>query len=236
MAGSLKTTFFNLVKYAANDITSWLTDFNGNMDKIDAGMEANKQAAAAADDKATNAATSVAAITEIVQGNTDSIEANEKAIAANKTAIENLQDDFSGIDIGTLIYLDNSNSTVSIVEPLCTRTIICGRNIGGLYSGTLSLRYTAGNFHSYDRNADIPGMDNAYITDIIRITGNPFGLKGNSWTRLLAITGQATSGSPITNGNYVIGYLESSNFTIIGFSTNSSTPVEATATDVFASI
>ena len=236
MAGSLKTKSFNLVKYAANDITSWLTDFNGNMDKIDSGMEANKQAAAAADDKATNAATSVAAITEIVQGNTDSIEANEKAIAANKTAIENLQDDFSGIDIGTIIYLENGNPDVSLTEPLCTKASICGRNIGGLYSGSISLRYTAGNFHSYDRNADVPGMSNAYITDIVRITGNPFGLKGNSWARLLGISGAATSGKPIAGNNYVIGYVESSNFTVIGFASNSSTLVEVSATDVLASI
>ena len=41
MAGSLRTANYDLSKYAPNDVTSWLVDFNGNMDKIDAQMKAN---------------------------------------------------------------------------------------------------------------------------------------------------------------------------------------------------
>ena len=44
MAGSLKTANYELSKYAPNDITSWLVDFNGNMDKIDAQMKVNSDA------------------------------------------------------------------------------------------------------------------------------------------------------------------------------------------------
>lgn len=44
MAGSLKTANYELSKYAPNDITSWLVDFNGNMDKIDTQMKANSDA------------------------------------------------------------------------------------------------------------------------------------------------------------------------------------------------
>lgn len=41
MSASLKTTNYELGIYAPNDVTSWLTDFNGNMNKIDAQMKAN---------------------------------------------------------------------------------------------------------------------------------------------------------------------------------------------------
>lgn len=44
MAGSLRTTNYDLSKYAPGDITSWLVDFNGNMDKIDKQMKANENA------------------------------------------------------------------------------------------------------------------------------------------------------------------------------------------------
>ena len=44
MAGSLSTTNYDLSKYAPNDTTSWLVDFNGNMDKIDTQMKANADA------------------------------------------------------------------------------------------------------------------------------------------------------------------------------------------------
>lgn len=44
MAASLKTTNYELAIYASNDITSWLVDFNGNMNKIDAQMKMNESA------------------------------------------------------------------------------------------------------------------------------------------------------------------------------------------------
>lgn len=44
MAASLKTANYELAKYAPNDITSYLVDFNGNMDKIDEQMKANSDA------------------------------------------------------------------------------------------------------------------------------------------------------------------------------------------------
>lgn len=239
MAGSLKTTFFNLAKYAANDITSWLADFNGNMDKIDGAMNENKTAAQTAQDGVDNLESEYESLLSVVNGHTTSIDANEKAIAANEAAIENLRDDFAGIDISTIIYLENGNPAVSLTEPLCKTVSICGRNIGGLYSGSVCLGYTAGTLHSYDRNANVPAISNAYITDIVRITGNPFGLKPNSWTQLLGLIGNGSSGGTnITTktNKYVIGYIESSNFTVIGLAANSAAVSTTATTDVLLTI
>lgn len=46
MPASLKTTNYNLPLYAENDITSWLTDFNGAMTKIDTQLKATNDSIA----------------------------------------------------------------------------------------------------------------------------------------------------------------------------------------------
>ena len=55
MAASQKTTNYELPVYAPTDVTSWLTDFNGAMNKIDAQMKLNEDDATDAMSKAANA-------------------------------------------------------------------------------------------------------------------------------------------------------------------------------------
>lgn len=211
MAGSLKTAFFNLVKYAANDITSWLTDFNGNMDKIDAAMNQNKTAAQAADDKATNAAANVAALTESVQGNTNSIEANKKAISANTTEIEKLETAIGGIYVDDIIV---SPADVSKIEPLVNSVACYLRRLGNFASGTCALNVRAGTCHQYDRIGT--GLINgSYLTDIARYTGNPFNLAENVYTpgRCLGVYTDGTSALL----QIAVAYLSDSNYTVLCF-------------------
>lgn len=55
MSASQKTTNYELPVYAPTDVTSWLTDFNGAMNKIDAQMKLNEDDATDAMSKAANA-------------------------------------------------------------------------------------------------------------------------------------------------------------------------------------
>lgn len=226
MAGSLKTTNYQLAKYAPDDITSWLTDFNGNMDLIDKGMQENKHAAAAADDKATNAAASVSALTETVQGNTDSIEANEKAIAANNAEIENLKTEIGEIVITEQIYFDDTKESVTAVQTLVPSMQMVGRSIGGVFAGSITVNLTPGELELYNRQATISG-NNQYITDLFRITGNPFNLTDNKWTRLVGIGGGWFSNMAnfLTKSDMVIGYVADSGYTVIGFISNTSSKI-----------
>ena len=55
MSSTNKTANFNLTQFLGSDVPSWLTDYNGDMAKIDAGMTANQTAAATAQATATGA-------------------------------------------------------------------------------------------------------------------------------------------------------------------------------------
>lgn len=228
MSASLTTTNYGLGKYAPNDKTNWLVDFNENMDKIDAGMEANKQAAAAADEKATNAEASVSALTETVQGNSDSIEANEKAISANTAAIATLEEKI----VGDYIFKTTGQSDVSLIDTLCTNVSIAGRGINNYFSGKLIARISNGTLARYTRTIAVPGISQAYCTDLARITGNPFGLGDDIFTRLI---GNVEDGTLADKTSFVIGFVAASNFTVIGYVSSEAEPVTV-ASAIWASV
>lgn len=215
MAGSLKTAFFNLVKYAANDITSWLTDFNGNMDKIDTAMNQNKTAAQTAQDGVDNLEAEYESMLTVVNGHTTSIDANEKAIAANSASIDELGEELNKIDIGELIAFGKSTSGVSIIETLVTNFTLVGRGVGKTFSGSLSCSVNQGNFHVYDREAVITG-NNRYITDLVRITGNPFNLSDNTWCRMTGYYQYSGEDTKISS-YFTVGYVAASGYTVIGY-------------------
>lgn len=90
MAASQKTTNFELPVYAPTDVTSWLTDFNGAMNKIDAQMKLNEDDATDAMSKAANAvSTANAASTTATQA---------------KTLAEQLQAELNTLKAKVLVY------------------------------------------------------------------------------------------------------------------------------------
>lgn len=221
MAGSLKTKNYQLAKYAPDDVTSWLTDFNGNMDLIDAGMQANKQAATQAQDSVDNLETEYESLLTVVNGHTTSIDVNEKAIAANTASIAELRGEIDGIYVGDVI---ESPADMSKIEPL-VNTISCYfRRLGKFASGTCALNVSAGTCHNYDR-IGTGLIDGTYLTDIVRYTGNPFNLAENVYTPGISHI-VYTDGS--SNFTYVaVAYLSDSNYTVLCFNngTTGSTPL-----------
>lgn len=90
MAASQKTTNYELPVYAPTDVTSWLTDFNGAMNKIDAQMKLNEDDATDAMSKAANAvSTANAASTTATQA---------------KTLAEQLQAELNALKAKVLVY------------------------------------------------------------------------------------------------------------------------------------
>ena len=90
MSASQKTTNYELPVYAPTDVTSWLTDFNGAMNKIDAQMKLNEDDATDAMSKAANAvSTANAASTTATQA---------------KTLAEQLQAELSALKAKVLVY------------------------------------------------------------------------------------------------------------------------------------
>lgn len=226
MAGSLKTAFFNLVKYAANDITSWLTDFNGNMDKIDAAMNENKTMAQTAQDGVDNLEAEYESLLRVVNGHTTSIDANEKAIAANTASIAELGEEFNKVDIGELVSYGVGASGLSKIEPLLGDFTLVGRGVGKTFSGAFAYTINQGTFHVYNREAIIGGI-NRYVTDLVRITGNPFNLSDNVWCRMAGF--YQYSGEDIkVSSNITIGYVAASGYTVIGYLNSNATAVTFT--------
>lgn len=90
MSASQKTTNYELPVYAPTDVTSWLTDFNGAMKKIDAQMKLNEDDATDAMSKAANAvSTANAASTTATQA---------------KTLAEQLQAELNTLKAKVLVY------------------------------------------------------------------------------------------------------------------------------------
>lgn len=94
MSASLKTTNYELGIYAPNDVTSWLTDFNGNMNKIDAQMKENENS---------------------VNGVEGDVAALTQRVTTTENAIESLENEYASvlnkITYQTIMLTPSSNST-----------------------------------------------------------------------------------------------------------------------------
>lgn len=222
MAGTLKTTFFNLVKYAANDITSWLTDFNGNMDKIDVAMNQNKTAVETAQDAVNNLESEYETVMQTLAQHTTLIDNNEKAIAATSTTIEELENDVSKITISQFFNTNLSGTTK--VEPLVEFLAFIARNIGtgAEIKGTLTIN--PGTLHIYDRILSGGIFNGNYCTDLVRISGNPCNLTENVYTPFLFF-GYGTSTTDTLSSYGVMMYLKSENYTILGLVSTENTQI-----------
>lgn len=98
MAGSLRTANYNLSKYAAGDVTSYLVDFNGNMDKIDRQMKTNADA---------NAGTA---------GDIESIKQDVTALEEKTSKLENKVDTLEQASTTNEIVASKSSNVVSLVN------------------------------------------------------------------------------------------------------------------------
>ena len=227
MAGSLKTAFFNLVKYGANDITSWMSDFNGNMDKIDAAMNQNKIAAQTAQDEVDNLEAEYETVVQTLANNTTAINNNEKAIAANSARIEKLGNEVNDIVIGGYKTVNQDTSEVTVVEGKVTALGFTCARFGNSVTGSLSVHINGGQFHAYDRQALIDGV-NRYVTDLFRVSGNYFNLPANTWVRLVGFYSDDVTHALNPDNAIVIAYLQESGFTVIAYSSTSASAVTFT--------
>lgn len=228
MAGTLKTTNYKLAKYAPGDITSWLTDFNGNMDLIDAGMQANKQALTNAQDDVDNLGAEYNALLQTVNGHTTSIDANEKAIAANSAGIAELGDAVNDIVIGEYYRTAIGASVFSKSETLLEYIALIFRRIGNGVEVKGSLTINSGTLHNYDRVLSGGVFDGYYATDLGRISGNPGNLANNLYAPIILFAfGTSTADNVSTYG--VIGYNASDNYTYISLVSEQSTQISYAA-------
>ena len=194
MAGSLRTANYDLSKYAAGDTTSWLVDFNGNMDKIDAQMKANSDKIAAAD------------------GEISTVKANVETLEQN---IASLEEDVTALERNSAVseVVTNASSNVS-------RKITRLYKTGKLIQGTIYwfINKTGDTVSTIDI-----GDESSKLVPILTLTGNPFNLPvvNNPTGNDLNYVGELTSAGKLSAETdlfcgTVIAYYNGTN-TLIGF-------------------
>lgn len=146
MSASLKTTNYDLGIYAPNDVTSWLTDFNGNMNKIDAQMKANADG---------------------VQGNVGDINALGGRMTTAENDIEQLENEYGSMVEKTsatqLTATNTSNSNVTL-SGIITNGALLGGHVEGIDK--------TGNLLSMIEY----GEENYKFLPLINVAGNPLNL------------------------------------------------------------
>lgn len=153
MSASLKTTNYELGIYAPNDVTSWLTDFNGNMNKIDAQMKVNANG---------------------VQGNVGNINALTERVSTAENAIEQIENEYASVieklGVNKLMFTPSSNvkSGDDTYVPLVN-------NILGVITGVIiaTIEKTGDQLSAIT----LPGESAGSIIPIHNIAGNIFDLE-----------------------------------------------------------
>lgn len=92
MAASLATQYYQLGKYAPNDLTDYLTTYNGTMDKIDTAIHAAQDAADTAQAQADANLNNINALSQNLAAANKNVENLSKTQTAHQAEIDNLQD------------------------------------------------------------------------------------------------------------------------------------------------
>lgn len=227
MAASLKTAFYNLLKYAPGDITSWLTTFNQNMDSIDTAMNQNKTAAQAAQDEVDNLEAEYETVTQTLATHTNQIDVNEKAIAANSASIEELKNEFNNIKITDMVRRDSGFTIATKMSEIFTLINSLSVKVIG-NDAMIFLNCScenASSFPSYDRIINNGIFNGKYFWDTFTIPGNPFNLDANHYYAKSCEGYWENSGQITAVGEYsfAVLYDTSSNKTIVGYVSSTTT-------------
>ena len=163
MATSLQTANYGFGKYAPDDVTSYLTDYNGTMDKIDSAIKDVSDVANEAKATSDSNLNNIANLSQGLTATNKNVENLAKAQTAQGVEIENLKSDFSSLTIGEM----------KAFHPECVGSgtgNMTGRNIGGYFYGDVSLQMNEG---TRPMDKSINGV--SYCT-LAHVPGNPWNL------------------------------------------------------------
>lgn len=150
MSSTNKTSNLELSQFIGTDSPKWLTDYNSDMQKIDAGVAAVQTQASATD--------------LVVAGHTSSIQANTQSITDQQTAITSLRSDVTAAQ-GSI---NTINSLIGNGEPTTTdKTIIGAINelaaeiepSGGVSAASVSYNNTTSGLTATNVQAAIDEVD-----------------------------------------------------------------------------
>ena len=138
MAASLATQYYQLGKYAPNDLTDYLVTYNGTMDKIDTGIHAAQDAADTAQAQADANLNNISALSQNLTAANKNIENLGKVQTAQEAKITGIEEKVNEINSGdfTEITLTSSVGALSVRG----RVRALGHGVQGIFSGYLSAK------------------------------------------------------------------------------------------------
>jgi hypothetical protein len=163
MAATNETTNYKLPLFTDNDQPTWLGDFNGAMEKVDAGMNTIGANASTALSAANNAVNRVGQVETTIAGvqttanNAYSLStANEQAIAANEQAIGTLENKFP--------ITSNSLSNGAVTAAKLDQTAIAA-----MWAGLTVKRFASSDASADNTGAVVPSganLEGFYIVEL----------------------------------------------------------------------
>lgn len=207
MATSLKTANYGFGKYAPDDVTSYLTDYNGTMDKIDSAIKGVSDVADEAKATADSNLNNIASLTQGLTATNKNVENLGKTQTAQQTEIDDIKAEVGSIVIG-------ETKSVSFTPTTDARyTSVIARNVGESAIGRASFsldKKTLTEFIAIDAST--------HLFEIGYAVGNVFNIKAGTLSSGLAVISSGTLDSPVFNGAVLIGlfYNVATNKTSLG--------------------
>lgn len=166
MAASLATQYYQLGKYAPNDLTDYLVTYNGTMDKIDAGMHVAQDAADTAQAQADANLNNINTLSQNLTATNKNVENLGKTQTAQQTEIDGLKTSLQNVEITDSFDLQLTNRTSA-----GRMGAICGHGVGGVFHGECVIDVGAGRLE-VDKT-----VNGSSLVTIGYVSGNPYGLK-----------------------------------------------------------
>lgn len=184
MATSLQTENYGFGKYAPDDVTSYLTDYNGTMDKIDGAIKGVSDVANEAKATGDSNHNNIASLSEGLTATNKNVENLGKTQTAQQTEIDKLANDvdiLKEVKIGNMIYGDEVNGLV--LHSTDQMFTFAARQVGDRINGYLTGIIDAGTYTSNIRRTmhsmnSGEGTINNYLFAFFSIEGNPFNING----------------------------------------------------------
>lgn len=178
MAASLATQYYQLGKYAPNDLTDYLTTYNGTMDKIDAGIHAAQDAADAAQAQADANLNNIGALSQNLTAANKNIENLSKAQAAQELEIDNLK----SLEYGNFMAGSSLTGGSNIVGNKGVFLNVKSNGISLSGFALLKAEDSAKTPNAKVKTANVPRptlggvQETVGLCEVFYVSGNPFGL------------------------------------------------------------
>lgn len=169
MPASLATQYYQLGKYAPNDLTDYLTTYNGTMDKIDSAIHAAQDAADTAQAQADANLNNIASLSQGLNATNKNVENLGKAQTAQGVEIDGLKESVNNIEIGdfTSITFSEAHHSGSGYGYL--------RKIGKGVQGYIQTAIDSATYQADRAYSDIN------LVDICYVAGNVLNLPAETW-------------------------------------------------------